>query len=137
MAHKEAGTKVDTSGGTMTGNLITTNVQTSVGTHPLVGTSGGTNFYSFFGPAYQRTTVDRNCYISVVDMAAGREIAIVLEATGTAYTIGWPGQINFFGTTAPTNIAVNHVTVAMTSLSTTVSSVIAATITSSGSGAIG
>lgn len=137
MAHKEAGTKVDTSGGTMTGNLITTNVQTSVGTHPLVGTSGGTNFYSFYGPAYQRTTVDRNFYVNVLDMAAGREIAIVLEATGTPYTIGWPGQINFFGTTAPTNIAVNHITVAMTSLSTTISSIIAATITSSGSGAIG
>jgi hypothetical protein len=102
----------------------------SVGTMPTSLMSSGTLYYDFAGSTYQRTTVDTNMRISTINMAAGREIAIVLEATGPAYTLGFPGTYSWYGlATPPSSISTKNHLFAMACLDDSLSGVMAAVST--------
>ena len=113
-------------GGTLTGNLVVPNVQVGYGTVPYASASSGTIYYDFTGPAYQATTVrEGTVFVSGSNMAAGREIAVILQQTGVFKSIGFSSAFTWYGTVPPTNVFTKNVLIAMTSLGTNLSDVIA------------
>ncbi len=112
--------------GTMTGNLVVNNVQIGVGTLPSTASSFGTLYYDFTGPAYQQTQVDRALFISGSNPYPGREIAVVLQATGSNFALSYSPLITWYGTTPPQSIGSKNVLLALTSLSTSMGGVIGA-----------
>jgi len=100
-AHVEAGTKVDLSGGVMTGNLTVPNLIAGTGTVPVSQAVSGTLYYSLTGPAYQVTTATSNFQVSVTNLTNGAETCAVIVSDGTQRAITYDSTFSWFGTQTP------------------------------------
>jgi hypothetical protein len=125
-AHVDVGTKLDLAGGTLTGNLVVPNIEVGIGTVPYSTAVSGTIYYDFNGPAYQMTTVREGVvFVSAVNMNAGREIAVLLQQSGTSQALEYSSSFTWYGTIPPATVSNKNVLIAMTSLGDDLSNVIA------------